>query len=260
MNDTAVIPQDVVEVADSMEGDLMSFFKILLNTAIVTAVASGVYYYLDQNSRRNAETAEDPDDAPGPLDRENIKDAADRAYTSIRHSTDEAYATIRKSVGPQGEEIMDDVAEAAGKVCETVTYAGRKVGDIVTDSDSNVQEKASAVADTFRYAAADLAAKFAKEDEPDAVEGVILPVESDFAEDAEDVQAEPETEHAEETTPDVEVYLDTDAAETAGETVPESVTPADESCFAEDAEAETVAQPATDTAQIEEFFDDGDAN
>lgn len=245
----------------------MSFFKILLNTALVTAVASGVYYYLDQNSRRNAEAAEDPNEAPGPLDRENIKDAADRAYTSIRHGTDEVAQSIRRSVGPQGEEILDDVTEAAGIVRETVTYAGRKVGDIVTDSDSNVQEKAAQVADTVRYAAAELRSQFSGEN-TDAEYVENLAEESDFADEPEaydaaaDSSVEPQDE---EMAAGTGVYRESpeDAADEAfaEESIEAAVeTPAEDApgdAGESDAPAgESTAQPVAGAAEIEEFFDD----
>lgn len=234
----------------------MSIVKFLVNTAIVGAIAGGVYYYLDQNARRNAADAEDPDEAPRTFDKENIKDAADRAYTTIAHGTEEAAATIKRTVGPQGEQILSDVQDAAGKVQETVTYAGKKVGGIVTDSDSTVQEKASAVADTFKYAAAELREKFRKgpidveaeevetaEDEDDA------DVEVEFYVDEAAAQEAEAEDNQEEYNPDVEVFVEpTDSEEPAEAHVAEAA-PADEA-------AETVAEPAADAAQIEEFFDE----
>lgn len=228
----------------------MSIVKFLLNTAIAGAVAGGVYYYLDQNAKRNAAVAEDPDLAPGALDSENIKDAADRAYTTIVHGTEEVTASIKRSVGPQGEAIISNVQDAAGKVEETVTYAGKKVGDIVKDADSTPQEKASAVMETVRYAAVDLHDKirdtlnaaqpdeFEEESEDDDELQVDVYVERTDDKDVtpadEDAEDDPEIE--------VEFYVDQDAAETT-----------------ETTETVAVAEPSADAAHIEEFFDD-DAN
>lgn len=271
----------------------MSIVKFLLNTAIAGAVAGGVYYYLDQNARKNAAMAEDPEESPRALDRENIKDAADRAYTSIVHGTEEMTESLKRSVGPQGEAIINDVQDAAGKVQETVTYAGRKVGGIVTDTDSTVEEKASAVMETVRYAALDLHEKFRTpanvaepdefEEEPEDGENEARQADAYVEHPDEEVVTEA-AEADEEDDPEIEVefYVDQDAAEEAeaaavaeadaegltsvevfvetGDepgTAPE--TPAAEAAPATGA-AETVAEPVTDAAQIEEFFDDEDAN
>lgn len=212
----------------------MSIGKILLRTAFVGVVAGGVYYYLDQNARKNAENYADPETAPGTFDPANIKDAADRAYTTIQHGTEEVTSSIRKTVGPQGSEILGNVTEAAGKVRDTVAYAGKKVGGIVTDTDYNTQEKAAAVADTVRYAAIELRDKFTKApvvDETDVV-------------DAESAEAEEAAA--------ADVSEQTSADETPVEPVQ-----APEETPAEDAAEETVASPDVD--KIEEFFDD-DAN
>lgn len=262
MNCKSAKPQDVVEGHYNAEEYRMSFFKILLNTAIVTAVASGVYYYLDQNARRNAESAEDPEAAPHALDSENIKDAADRAYTTIKHGTDEVAENIKKSVGPQGEEIIDEVTEAADKVRETVTYAGKKVGGIVTDTDSSAQEKASAVAETVRYAAADLMDKFKRAPEvevTEAAEDANVASAEDFVEEddpeitVEFYEAEAE-ETAAQTEPEVQVYVEAAGEESAAAEQAAEDTAAAEAP-AEDADAETTAAPVNDAATVEEFFD-----
>lgn len=249
----------------------MSIVKFLLNTAIAGAVAGGVYYYLDQNAKRNAANADDPDEAPGALDKENIKDAADRAYTSIVHGTEEVTESIKQAVGPQGEQIISDVQEAAGKVHETVTYAGKKVGDIVVDPDSDLEEKASAVADTVRYAAVDLADKLrqlpnaAEPDEFEEDDEEETATAEAYAEPAQEQDVTP-AEDAEDDDPDIEVEFyvdDQEATETSETVVAEAVPvtePAQEAAPAKTpAETEVAATPVTDAAQIEEFFDEDDS-
>lgn len=168
----------------------MSLAKFLLNTVIVGAVAGGVYHYLDQNARSNAANAADPEQAPGALDPENIKDAANRAYTTIQHGTEDAMTNIKKAIGPQGEEILDNVSDAAGKIKDTAVDTGKRIGNIVTDENSDSATKASAVYSAVVDAAGDLKDQLSGNGE--AVADVVADVAAKVKDDVQNAATEAE--------------------------------------------------------------------
>lgn len=184
----------------------MSLVKFLLNTAIVGAVAGGVYYYLDQNAKANAASAEDPDLAPTALDPENIKDAADRAYTSIQHGTEQVTESIRKAVGPQGEQVINDVTDAATKVRDSVAE--------YIKSEIPVSVEISKEAEAFVAEPADFDEGDAEEPEDkDLDEGDIEePEDKDFDEGDAEEKVEAPVEAAPADAAQIEEFFDEDSA------------------------------------------------
>lgn len=225
----------------------MSLAKFLVNTVIIGAVAGGVYHYLDQNAKANAANAEDPDLAPTALDPENIKDAANRAYTTIQHGTEEAAGNFKKAIGPQGEEILNNVTDAAGKIRDTAVDTGKRVGDIVGDQDADAATKATAVYDAVRGAAEDLKDKLSKDTEAvtDVAAKVVDEVKADVEAEVQDVEEELK---------DAVPASDEAAAETPVESVVDAVENKAEEVATEAAEAVQAEIPDAD--KIEEFFDE----
>lgn len=232
----------------------MSLAKFLVNTVIIGAVAGGVYHYLDQNAKSNAANAEDPETAPTALDPENIKDAANRAYTTIQHGTEEAAGNFKKAIGPQGEELLNNVQDAGLKIKDAAVDTGKRIGDIVANEDADTATKATAVYDAVVGAATDLKGQLSKNGES------VADVAGEFAcEVKEDIEKEvSEVEdgvaHFEE-----ELKEEIPASDVAAAEAPAAEDVADAAQNAADAvaeEVEAVKAEIPDADKIEEFFDE----
>lgn len=226
----------------------MSLAKFLVNTVIIGAVAGGVYHYLDQNAKSNAANAEDPDMAPTALDPENIKDAANRAYTTIQHGTEEAAGNFKKAIGPQGEQILNDVQDAGIKIKDAAVDTGKRIGDIVADENSDSATKATAVYDAVVGAAADLKDQLSKNTESvaDVVADVAAEVKEDVEAEVQDVEAK--VQAAEEELREAVPASDEAAAENPAEGIADAV----------EEKVEDIKAEIPDADKIEEFFDEDD--
>ena len=111
------------------------FGKFVAGIAVIGAAAAGVYYYLDQKSRKT-QTAGNGDDENETAD--SIKNAADRAYTTIKHGTDETVNKVREAFaeGGKGREVLDEAKTAAGKIKDDVVDSASKVINIMGRKDS----------------------------------------------------------------------------------------------------------------------------
>lgn len=98
----------------------MGFGKILAGFAVAGAVAAGVYYYLDKDSRKGEkkENGEDitNDEEAKDESAEKVKDAVDRAYTTIRQTTEDTVTKVKEAIGPNGEKIVSTAADTAARV------------------------------------------------------------------------------------------------------------------------------------------------
>jgi|GEM_PF-1944396 len=115
--------------------------RLLLGAGFAGAVAAGVYYYLDQTAKEAEKEHPEDKDGNKALAPENVKRAADRAYTTIKHSTDEAYTKVKEAIGPKGSQVLDEVSDAAGKVKDTVVASAGRVKDIVESDDEAEEEE-----------------------------------------------------------------------------------------------------------------------
>ena len=110
---------------------------LLFGAAVMAGVAAGVYYYLDKQDRKGSAGADETDDEFITDEEEEedavdaIRDAADRAYATIKHGTDETISKVREAVGPKGEEIMDVASKAVGDMAGVVTDSAAKVKSIL---------------------------------------------------------------------------------------------------------------------------------
>ena len=115
----------------------MGFGKLLAGFVVAGAVAAGVYYYLDKDSRKSGKTSngEDITDAEEARDEtaDKVKDAATRAYTTIRQTTEDTVSKVKEAIGPNGEKIVTTAADTAAKVRDVVLDSAGKVKDIIRD-------------------------------------------------------------------------------------------------------------------------------
>ena len=84
---------------------MSAFGKALFGAALIGAAAAGVYYYLEKTSR---ESAEEGEENGGAFDPENVKKAANRAYTTIKHGTDQTWSKVKDAITPRNDEADDD--------------------------------------------------------------------------------------------------------------------------------------------------------
>ena len=85
--------------------EMSAFGKALFGAALIGAAAAGVYYYLEKTSR---ESAEEGEENGGAFDPENVKKAANRAYTTIKHGTDQTWSKVKDAITPRNDEADDD--------------------------------------------------------------------------------------------------------------------------------------------------------
>ena len=127
--------------------------KLIFGTALVGAAAYGLYSYLtkveeDEDymdsdledieklegapSDEEAEAEEDFEEDDFDVTAETIKQAANRAYTTIQHGSQQAVDRMKEAVGPKGEEVLNTV-EATTDVGKTVTDSATKIREILRE-------------------------------------------------------------------------------------------------------------------------------
>lgn len=121
--------------------EMSAFGKALFGAALIGAAAAGVYYYLEKTSR---ESAEEGEENGGAFDPENVKKAANRAYTTIKHGTDQTWSKVKDAITPRNDEADDDEdidIEVEGNEDET---AAEKVPEEAAAAAVNTPEEAAA--------------------------------------------------------------------------------------------------------------------
>lgn len=128
--------------------------KLIFGTALVGAAVYGVYSYLtkveeDEDytdsdledieklegapSDEEAEAEEDFEEDDFDVTAETIKQAANRAYTTIQHGSQQAVDRMKEAVGPKGEEVLNTVEAAATEVGKTVKDSATKIREILRE-------------------------------------------------------------------------------------------------------------------------------
>ena len=127
--------------------------KLIFGTALVGAAAYGLYSYLtkveDEDcmdsdledieklegapSDGEAEAEEDFEEDDFDVTAETIKQAANRAYTTIQHGSQQAVDRMKEAVGPKGEEVLNTVEAAATEVGKTVKDSATKIREILRE-------------------------------------------------------------------------------------------------------------------------------
>ena len=128
--------------------------KLIFGTALVGAAAYGLYSYLtkveeDEDytdsdledieklegapSDEEAEAEEDVEEDDFDVTAETIKQAANRAYTTIQHGSQQAVDRMKEAVGPKGEEVLNTVEAAATEVGKTVKDSATKIREILRE-------------------------------------------------------------------------------------------------------------------------------
>ena len=128
--------------------------KLIFGTALVGAAAYGLYSYLtkveeDEDymdsdledieklegapSDEEAEAEEDFEEDAFDVTAETIKQAANRAYTTIQHGSQQAVDRMKEAVGPKGEEVLNTVEAAATEVGKTVKDSATKIREILRE-------------------------------------------------------------------------------------------------------------------------------
>ena len=207
--------------------EMSAFGKALFGAALIGAAAAGVYYYLEKTSR---ESAEEGEENGGAFDPENVKKAANRAYTTIKHGTEQTWTKVKDAITPRNDEADDDEdidIEVEGNEDET-------------SAETVPEEAAAAAVNTPEEAAA------AEEKTP---------------EDTAAAEAPSETEESNAVTADVPVdnpeSPSDDAAPAEGGKLQDEEEPADaQQC--EDASEDT--EFVKKAEEVEKFFDDTDSS
>lgn len=128
--------------------------KLIFGTALVGAAAYGLYSYLTKveedkdymdsdledieklegaPSDEEAEAEEDFEEDDFDVTAETIKQAANRAYTTIQHGSQQAVDRMKEAVGPKGEEVLNTVEAAATEVGKTVKDSATKIREILRE-------------------------------------------------------------------------------------------------------------------------------
>ena len=196
--------------------------KLIFGTALVGAAAYGLYSYLtkveeDEDymdsdledieklegapSDEEAEAEEDFEEDDFDVTAETIKQAANRAYTTIQHGSQQAVDRMKEAVGPKGEEVLNTVEAAATEVGKTVKDSATKIREILREKNEE---------EALYDEAAEAAPAEGKEETPVSEEAVKL------AEEKEETPAPAETvkpaeASAESEAPKVEQFFDDEA-------------------------------------------------
>lgn len=196
--------------------------KLIFGTALVGAAAYGLYSYLtkveeDEDytdsdledieklegapSDEEAEAEEDFEEDDFDVTAETIKQAANRAYTTIQHGSQQAVDRMKEAVGPKGEEVLNTVEAAATEVGKTVKDSATKIREILRERNEE---------EALYDEAAEAAPAEGKEEAPVSEEAVKL------AEEKEETPAPAETvkpaeASAESEAPKVEQFFDDEA-------------------------------------------------
>lgn len=128
--------------------------KLIFGTALVGAAAYGLYSYLTKveedkdymdsdledieklegaPSDEEAEDEEYFEEDDFDVTAETIKQAANRAYTTIQHGSQQAVDRMKEAVGPKGEEVLNTVEAAATEVGKTVKDSATKIREILRE-------------------------------------------------------------------------------------------------------------------------------
>ena len=196
--------------------------KLIFGTALVGAAAYGLYSYLtkveeDEDymdsdledieklegapSDEEAEAEEDFEEDDFDVTAETIKQAANRAYTTIQHGSQQAVDRMKEAVGPKGEEVLNTVEAAATEVGKTVKDSATKIREILREKNEE-----GALYDE----AAEAAKAEGKEEAPVSEEAVKSAEEKEEAPVSEET-VKPAEASAESEAPKVEQFFDDEA-------------------------------------------------
>ena len=196
--------------------------KLIFGTALVGAAAYGLYSYLtkveeDEDymdsdledieklegapSDEEAEAEEDFEEDDFDVTAETIKQAANRAYTTIQHGSQQAVDRMKEAVGPKGEEVLNTVEAAATEVGKTVKDSATKIREILREKNEE-----GALYDE----AAEAAKAEGKEEAPVSAEAV-KPAEEKEETPAPAETVKPTEASAESEAPKVEQFFDDEA-------------------------------------------------
>ena len=195
--------------------------KLIFGTALVGAAAYGLYSYLtkveeDEDytdsdledieklegapSDEEAEAEEDFEEDDFDVTAETIKQAANRAYTTIQHGSQQAVDRMKEAVGPKGEEVLNTVEAAATEVGKTVKDSATKIREILREKN---EEEAL-------YDEAEAAPAEGKEEAP-VSEETVKPAEEKEETPAPAETVKPAEASAESGAPKVEQFFDDEA-------------------------------------------------
>lgn len=196
--------------------------KLIFGTALVGVAAYGLYSYLTKveedkdymdsdledieklegaPSDEEAEDEEDFEEDDFDVTAETIKQAANRAYTTIQHGSQQAVDRMKEAVGPKGEEVLNTVEAAATEVGKTVKDSATKIREILREKNEE-----GALYDE----AAETAPAEGKEEAPVSEEAV-KPAEEKEETPAPAETVKPAEASAESEAPKVEQFFDDEA-------------------------------------------------
>lgn len=196
--------------------------KLIFGTALVGAAVYGVYSYLtkveeDEDymdsdledieklegapSDEEAEAEEDFEEDDFDVTAETIKQAANRAYTTIQHGSQQAVDRMKEAVGPKGEEVLNTVEAAATEVGKTVKDSATKIREILRERNEE---------EALYDEAAEAAPAEGKEEAPVSDEAV-KPAEEKEETPAPAETVKPAEASAESEAPKVEQFFDDEA-------------------------------------------------
>ena len=196
--------------------------KLIFGTALVGAAAYGLYSYLtkveeDEDymdsdledieklegapSDEEAEAEEDFEEDDFDVTAETIKQAANRAYTTIQHGSQQAVDRMKEAVGPKGEEVLSTVEAAATEVGKTVKDSATKIREILRERNEE---------EALYDEAAEAAPAEGKEEAP-ASDEAVKPAEEKEETPAPAETVKPAEASAESEAPKVEQFFDDEA-------------------------------------------------
>lgn len=196
--------------------------KLIFGTALVGAAVYGVYSYLtkveeDEDymdsdledieklegapSDEEAEAEEDFEEDDFDVTAETIKQAANRAYTTIQHGSQQAVDRMKEAVGPKGEEVLNTVEAAATEVGKTVKDSATKIREILREKNE----------EGALYDEAAEAAKAEGKEEAPVSEEAVKPAEEKEEASAPAETVKPAEAPAESEAPKVEQFFDDEA-------------------------------------------------
>ncbi len=196
--------------------------KLIFGTALVGAAAYGLYSYLTKveedkdymdsdledieklegaPSDEEAEDEEDFEEDDFDVTAETIKQAANRAYTTIQHGSQQAVDRMKEAVGPKGEEVLNTVEAAATEVGKTVKDSATKIREILREKNE----------EGALYDEAAEAAKAEGKEEAPVSEEAVKPAEEKEETPAPAETVKPAEASAESEAPKVEQFFDDEA-------------------------------------------------
>ncbi len=196
--------------------------KLIFGTALVGAAAYGLYSYLtkveeDEDymdsdledieklegapSDEEAEAEEDFEEDDFDVTAETIKQAANRAYTTIQHGSQQAVDRMKEAVGPKGEEVLNTVEAAATEVGKTVKDSATKIREILREKNE----------EGALYDEAAEAAKAEGKEEAPVSEEAVKPAEEKEEAPVSEETVKPAEASAESEAPKVEQFFDDEA-------------------------------------------------